>query len=85
MKKIGFLTSMSDAIASVYLFISMIGFLWSLYLYTVQWLSLLHRGGVEVIIIAQLHSTKSELRFCAGFNPACGAMVRISGNGPGWK
>ena len=35
MKKIGFLTSMSDAIASVYLFISMIGFLWSLYLYTV--------------------------------------------------
>ena len=25
-----------------------------------------------VITTAQLHSTKSELRFCAGSNPACG-------------
>ena len=26
--------------------------------------------GVVVIITAQLHSTKPELRFCAGSNPA---------------
>ena len=29
--------------------------------------------GVVVITTAQLHSTKPELRFCAGSNPACGA------------
>ena len=28
-----------------------------------------HRG--VVVITAQLHSTKTELRFCAGSNPAC--------------
>ena len=28
------------------------------------------RHGVVVIITAQLHSTKSEIRFCAGSNPA---------------
>ena len=28
--------------------------------------------GVVVITIAQLHSTKPELRFCAGSNPAHG-------------
>ena len=27
--------------------------------------------GVVVIITAQLHSTKPELRFCTGSNPAC--------------
>ena len=27
--------------------------------------------GVVVIIIAHLHSTNPELRFCAGSNPAC--------------
>ena len=40
------------------------------------------------ITTAQLHSTKLELRFCAGSNPAACrrfAMVRISDNGPGWK
>ena len=30
------------------------------------------RRGVVVITPAQLHSTKLELRFCAGSNPACG-------------
>ena len=30
------------------------------------------RRGVVVITTAQLHSTKSELRFCAGSNPARG-------------
>ena len=30
------------------------------------------RRGVAVIITAQLHSTKPELRFCAGSNPARG-------------
>ena len=35
----------------------------------VWWLS---RRGVVVITTAQLHSTKPELRFCAGSNPACG-------------
>ena len=30
------------------------------------------RRGVVVIATAQLHSTKPELRFCAGSNPACG-------------
>ena len=38
---------------------------------------------------AQLHSSKPELQFCTGSNPACSmsefAMVRISDNGPGWK
>ena len=31
----------------------------------------LWRRGVTVITTAQLHSTKPELRFCAGSNPAC--------------
>ena len=30
------------------------------------------RRGVVVITTAQLHSTKPELRFCAGSNPARG-------------
>ena len=30
--------------------------------------------GVVVITTAQLQSTKPELRFCAGSNPACGMM-----------
>ena len=30
------------------------------------------RRGAVVITTAQLHSTKPELRFCAGSNPACG-------------
>ena len=30
------------------------------------------RRGVVVITTAQLHSTKLELRFCAGSNPARG-------------
>ena len=30
----------------------------------------LWRRGVVVITTTQLHSTKSELRFCAGSNPA---------------
>ena len=30
------------------------------------------RPGVVVITTAQLHSTKPELRFCAGSNPARG-------------
>ena len=30
------------------------------------------RCGVVVITAAQLHSTKPELRFCTGSNPACG-------------
>ena len=42
-----------------------------------------------VITTAQLHSTKPELRFSTGSNPAAAcrrfAMMRISDNGPGWK
>ena len=30
------------------------------------------RGGVVIITTAQLHSTKPELRFCAGSNPVHG-------------
>ena len=30
----------------------------------------LWRRGVVVVTTAQLHSTKPELRFCAGSNPA---------------
>ena len=30
------------------------------------------RRGIAVIITAQLHPTKPELRFCAGSNPARG-------------
>ena len=32
------------------------------------------RRGVLVITTAQLHSTKPELRFCAGWNPARGVL-----------
>ena len=43
---------------------------------------------VVVVTTAQLHSTKPELRFCAGSNPARGVlefqMVRNSDNSPGW-
>ena len=39
----------------------------------------LWRGGVVVITAAQLHSTKSELRFCAGSNPACGVSEICDG------
>ena len=35
-----------------------------------------HHGAI-VITTAQLHSTKPELRFCAGSKPACG-MSEIS-------
>ena len=31
-------------------------------------------GGVVVITIAQLHSTKPGLSFCAKSNPACGVL-----------
>ena len=33
--------------------------------------SIPRRRGVVVTTTAQLHSTKPELRFCAGSNPAC--------------
>ena len=32
------------------------------------------RRGVVGITTAQCHSTKLELRFCAGSNPACGVL-----------
>ena len=35
---------------------------------------LLWRRGVVVITTAQLHSTKPELRFCTGSNPACSVL-----------
>ena len=35
-------------------------------------IAILWRRGVVVITAAQLHSTKPELRFCGGSNPACG-------------
>ena len=35
--------------------------------------------GVVVITTAQLHSTKSELRFCAGSNPARGVSEICDG------
>ena len=38
-----------------------------------MWYQLWHRG-VVVITTAQLHSTKSELRLCAGSNPARDAL-----------
>ena len=34
-KKIGFFSILSEASENVYLFVSVVGFLWSLYLYTV--------------------------------------------------
>ena len=47
------------------------------------------RRGVVVITTAQVHSSKFELTFCPGLNPArCLweiATVRISDTGPGWK
>ena len=38
------------------------------------------RRGVVVITTAQLHSTKSEIRFCAGSNPARGVSMVPAGN-----
>ena len=35
--------------------------------------------GVVVITTAQLHSTKPELRFCAGSNPFCGVSEICDG------
>ena len=44
----------------------------------------IHLGGVVVINTPQLHSSKSELRFCRGLSPAQAcwqfAMVRSSDN-----
>ena len=36
------------------------------------------RSGVVIITAAQLHSTKPELRFCAGSNPACGMSEMVT-------
>ena len=56
-------------------------------LFMAQWCSGYHycttsfykcRRGVVVITTAQLHSTKPELRFCAGSNPARGVSeIRV--------
>ena len=43
-----------------------------LYVEVAPWRSGLWCHGVVVITTAQLHSTKPELRFCAGSNPARG-------------
>ena len=40
---------------------------------------LVWRHGALVITTAQLHSTKSELRFCAGSNPARGVSEICDG------
>ena len=40
------------------------------------------RRGVVVIITAQLHSTKPELRFCAGSNSARGVSEIRDGEDP---
>ena len=37
------------------------------------------RCGVVVITTAQLHSTKPELRFCIGPNPACSVLEICDG------
>ena len=39
----------------------------------------LRRHGVVVITTAQLHSTKPELRFCAGLNPSGGVSEICDG------
>ena len=44
------------------------------------------RCGVVVITTAQLHSTKPELRFCAGSNPARGVSeIRDGEDLPQWS
>ena len=59
--------------------------------YQVTLSCILHRRyrGVVVITTAKLRLTMSELRLCAGSNPAAAfrrpAMMRISDNGPSWK
>ena len=40
---------------------------------TKDYITMWHRG-VVFIITAHLHSTKLELRFCAGSKPACGVL-----------
>ena len=42
------------------------------------------RPGVAVITTGQLYSTKPELRFCAGSNPA-GGLSEISDDGDLWQ
>ena len=39
----------------------------------------LQRHAVVVITTAQLHLTKSELRFCTDSNPACGVSKICNG------
>ena len=48
----------------------------SLYIYIYLW-----RRGVVVITTSELHSTKPELRLCAGSNPACGVSEIRDGEG----
>ena len=40
---------------------------------------MLWRRGLVVITTAQIHSAKSELRFCAGLNPARGVSEICDG------
>ena len=41
--------------------------------------NVLWRRGIVVITTTQLHSTKPELSFCAGPNPACGMSEILDG------
>ena len=40
----------------------------------ISWTYVMWRFGVVIVTTAQLHSTKAELRFCAGSNPACSVL-----------
>ena len=51
---------------------------------TLESIKKISRCGVVVIATAQLHSTKSELRFCAGSNPARG-VSEIRDGGDLWQ
>ena len=46
---------------------------------TIPWTYIIRRLGVVIINNAQLHSTKPELRFCAGSNPVCGVLESRDG------
>ena len=43
-----------------------------------MWKSNIRTHGVVVITTAQVHSTKLELRFCVGSNPACGVWGSLT-------
>ena len=66
MSKLGIRTALSNIPLTGAIFLLII-----FELFNLKWMKSWRRG-VVVTATVQLHSSKSELRFCASSNPACG-------------